>query len=532
MASSEPLQKLNIMLEYIKAGRIVLPDFQRSFVWDPESVRELLVSVLGNYYIGAILILGPISKKNAPFSIRLLEGVKKVNPSAQIDDVVYIILDGQQRLTSLFYARYEPQIPLRGKKYRHVFFVDVEKALNKDWDSAIIGVSEKNIKKIEELSSEETIIRFSDLFDIKKLAKKFKDHPKIDAILDLANRVINYQLNIIFLRESEGLERIVETFERINRTGLPLSLFDLLVARLYKHQINLRELLEETRKRYDFIKYIRPEYIVYVIALIRNKDLRRKSILNLQPANFERDWEKACEALELAYKRIINTKGGYGAFDFKNWVPYASMIVPLAAMIWYLKQKRIDHANNYKKIDIWYWVSVFNNRYEHSTQTIAKTDFDIMKKWFENDSEIPNFIKEFDPKSIDLDVKSRSSAIFRGVINLIVLKGAYDFKTGGVPTLSPSKAQCDHIFPWSIYRENSVLNRTIIVSNQSKIDKKPSEYFRERINELGRGKVEEILSTHLIPKSALDDLLEDKLKDFMKKRRKAILKEIKRRTKI
>jgi len=39
------------------------------------------------------------------------------------------------------------------------------------------------------------------------------------------------------------MEKIVETFERTNRTGKPLSVFDLTVARVYKYNINLRDLL-------------------------------------------------------------------------------------------------------------------------------------------------------------------------------------------------------------------------------------------------------------------------------------------------
>ena len=38
------------LMKDVCKGAAVLPDFQRHFVWEPEDVRELLVSVLGNYF--------------------------------------------------------------------------------------------------------------------------------------------------------------------------------------------------------------------------------------------------------------------------------------------------------------------------------------------------------------------------------------------------------------------------------------------------------------------------------------------------
>ncbi|RKX91709.1 MAG: hypothetical protein DRP84_11215, partial [Spirochaetes bacterium] len=81
------------LVEGVYKGEIVLPDFQRSFVWEPEGVRELLVSVLGDYFIGVMLVL-EIFKGDSPFALRLFEGVEKVNGAAKIQSIVKIILDG------------------------------------------------------------------------------------------------------------------------------------------------------------------------------------------------------------------------------------------------------------------------------------------------------------------------------------------------------------------------------------------------------------------------------------------------------
>jgi len=68
------------LLEDVHDGAIVLPDFQRSFIWEPEDVREFLVSVLRDYFIGSMLVLEQY-KEDSPFALRLIEGVGKTDRS-------------------------------------------------------------------------------------------------------------------------------------------------------------------------------------------------------------------------------------------------------------------------------------------------------------------------------------------------------------------------------------------------------------------------------------------------------------------
>ncbi|MDI9645699.1 MAG: hypothetical protein QFX40_03290 [Archaeoglobales archaeon] len=130
---------------------------------------------------------------------------------------------------------------------------------------------------------------------------------------------------------------------------------------------------------------------------------------------------------------------------------------------------------------------------------------------------------------MDLEVKQQTNAIYRGIIALIVLKGAMDFITGQPPQFDPNRVQDDHIFPKKHFKEDMILNRTLITSNQSKIDKKPSEFFGDRLKDFGRKKLVEILRSHLIPEEALNYLLKDDLKNFLECRKKAILEEIRLR---
>ncbi|MCX7761813.1 MAG: DUF262 domain-containing protein, partial [Candidatus Kryptonium sp.] len=117
--------KVSELINEVYNGSIVLPDFQRSFIWEPEDVKELLVSVLGGYFIGSMLLMEYSDKSKFPLATRFIEGVEEINPDVkkQPQRTVKILLDGQQRTTALFYALYEPDIPLKNRKGSYKFYL-------------------------------------------------------------------------------------------------------------------------------------------------------------------------------------------------------------------------------------------------------------------------------------------------------------------------------------------------------------------------------------------------------------------------
>jgi len=77
------------LLNEVSNGSVVLPDFQRSFIWEPEDIRELIVSVLGDYFIGSMLLLEHF-KDDSPFALRLIEGVEEINESSKMQSIVIL----------------------------------------------------------------------------------------------------------------------------------------------------------------------------------------------------------------------------------------------------------------------------------------------------------------------------------------------------------------------------------------------------------------------------------------------------------
>jgi len=126
-------ENLLTLIKSARTGKIVLPQFQRNFVWSRDDITALLVSILEGHFIGSFLLLRT-DRDETPFAMRAIQGVDLYDDQLRPD---WMILDGQQRLTSLHYAFAAPDISLRGTKYPYCFFLDLNKILKNEFDEAI-----------------------------------------------------------------------------------------------------------------------------------------------------------------------------------------------------------------------------------------------------------------------------------------------------------------------------------------------------------------------------------------------------------
>src|SRR5471032_1908472 len=85
------------LLRSLRECKTQLPDFQRGWVWDDLHIRSLLASVSMSYPIGAVMML-QTGNPDVRFQPRPVEGARPDPPR----EPERLVLDGQQRLTSLF----------------------------------------------------------------------------------------------------------------------------------------------------------------------------------------------------------------------------------------------------------------------------------------------------------------------------------------------------------------------------------------------------------------------------------------------
>jgi len=134
------------ILEDVHKGKIQLPDFQRGWIWDDKRIKGILASIAKSFPIGVIMLLAT-GNPDIKFRTKLVEGVK---PTAKaIDTPDMLILDGQQRITSLYQSiiSNEPVSTQTeaGLKIQRWYYIDMQKAMNNncDLEEAIVSINEK-----------------------------------------------------------------------------------------------------------------------------------------------------------------------------------------------------------------------------------------------------------------------------------------------------------------------------------------------------------------------------------------------------
>ena len=544
------------LLELVKDavnGDLLLPDFQRSFLWPKNEVEEILVSILQDYFMGNFLVLATSTDQN-PFPMRLLEGVEEANPVAQANLRassgplnIRLLLDGQQRLTSVFYALYQPNMPLGDASNPYRFFVNLERLLAEDFENAVEGISLGSTKRMAEANKmvdQGSMLPFGILKDLggfytwltREADTFLAVAERKDIVEKYARNLFYYEVPVITLERMQSSEAVVETFERINRFGTRLSTFDLLVARLYPHEVRLRDLWESDYKEnssvFDFVgAQAGCENVLKVMSLSQLGQCKKADLLGIKSEEFDSSWGQAVSNISKAVARLEKT---YGSFQ-SRWIPFRSMVVPLAALIYSIDQRRRS-SSYFEKLDCWYWCAVFSERYQRSGDTFAARDYGAIREWFASDSKMPEWIKNFTFEETDLnEALGQRSGVYRSVMSLMGVSGAIDPMTGQKVDLGD--CEDDHIFPESLFSHHakvqSISNRTLISkeTNREKRAKKPSEYLPLYLEKLGsdEGKLKSILETHFIDASAYECMLADDLDGFLEARKSCIAKTIRQK---
>jgi len=241
--------KLFDLLEKVNNAQIVIPDFQRPFVWEKKQVEELLNSIANGFFVGSILMLEDFPENR--FSPKPILGVQRPEYAQGIK--IKYILDGQQRVSSLYYAFYEPSVDLGKQGTVRFYFSHQNNEVISAPDAKILARRLKaNIQDVRRYIQVTTGLEIQDLpvmsaFRSEENYYSFIDsHPQITEdykrqLRKIYEKIQNFSLPVITLPHTTSDDDIVNIFERINRTGTPLGTFDLAVARYYPFGIRLNE---------------------------------------------------------------------------------------------------------------------------------------------------------------------------------------------------------------------------------------------------------------------------------------------------
>jgi hypothetical protein len=557
-------RKLLSLLEDVRAGKLVIPDFQRDFVWTRKQIEELLNSIINRYFIGTILVLeSPTS--NLRFAPRVIRGVQ-ADPKQQ--STINYVLDGQQRITSLFYAFYEPSVELAEDSLPTKFY------LNLNGFQEAVGVQkmddllrrlypDKEARKMLEKYSE--VLAQTTGIDIRQYPSmaSFRSPDALTAYLsahganlaadkrDELNRllqsILDYEIAVVALPDETPDEEIVSTFERINRLGTRLDIFDLAVARYYPLGIRLNDLkkkLEASATPVSILDFLDTEAVLKAMALSKGSDPKNKSLLGLvdlrgdrnkAQAEFYTRWDAASEYLK---KAVLRMQEVYGAVKLRakanriSLIPYTSMAVPLACAL-----ERVEALGNtkglYDKIDLWYWTAVFTGRYAGAVDTQSYVDYKALVAWFNDDSAKIDMSADLSSVVAEMRRASRTSALAKAFYNVLILNGSADFITGQPVKLD--ECEVDHIFPSSKFPDGAknIFNLAVIYkeTNRRKSDKLPAEFIKTCLEAHGGSEsaLAETLRSHCISGDALKAMQDSNLSAFVSAREAAFRETLSKR---
>lgn len=476
---------LNTLVGRLREGRYVIPDFQREFEWKPWDIRDLMRSIFLDYYVGSLLLW---KGKKENFEALSCEPIYGFDGSGNSE---YIVLDGQQRLTALYYAFLAPDVPLPNRANRAVYYLNVEKFMAEEYDQAFHY--DWLSRRFEKLLADKDAQFASHLFPLSVVGAGGWEMPnwvqgyenywsdaasKADADGDaeaadqaklfavnakafgehLRGIVEQYQISYIELDKDLEIDKVCDIFTQINSRGVRLDIFDLVNALLKPKGLQLKHMWRDASPKLAFPDsekmnvyilqvmsimrqaYCSPKYLYFLLPgqekPVRDPDgTRRKEILVPDIGDFEKRWKEAVKALEQAIK-IIRHPQEFGAISAR-YLPYVSILPVFASLQAHVKASPPEiQLDAQRKIRHWYWASVFMNRYSGSVESTSARDFLDLKDWIADDAAEPALIQEFKRRFRGLELRKetkRGSSVYNGIFNLFVIQGARDWITGTIP---------------------------------------------------------------------------------------------------
>jgi len=557
------------ILKDIKNGRIQLPDFQRDWVWDDVRIKRLLTSLSLAYPVGAVMLLQQ-GNPQVRFKPRLVDGAILQQPPAPN----LLILDGQQRLTTLFMVLLSEQPVLvkdsnSNKLSRKWYYLDMQKSLNPNIDRKDAIVALPASKK---LRTAHGVIDFSipdreyliGLFPLSKVFffsewrsqySKFwgYDSEKLKLLdtleLEILKKFEHYQMPVIQLRDSLPKDAVCQVFEDTNTSGCDLNFFDLMTASYCADNFSLREDWKRREVHLMSFKALRSlrntdflQSVTLAASYARRQDAiragivseklpgvscRRSEVLKLSTEEYQTWADPITRGFEEA-ARFLHAQKIFEA----NHLAYPIQLVAMAAILTVLR-KRSDSEQVRSRLARWLWCGMFGELYLRGEARAACDLVEIPLWLFSGAMPTTVTCARFSVERL-LNTRKRFGAVYQGLSALLRLSGAVDWSTGeeiNDVLYFEQKVESHHIFPVSWCRKhdidpkkyNCLVNRTPLSAKTNKKigSKAPSVYLKEfERSGTSPEKLDDMLRSHAIEP---EFLRQDDFEGFFAARTKALM---------
>lgn len=484
------------LLEQAASGDLQLPDFQRGWVWNDEHIRSLLVSISLSYPIGAVMSLAA-GNPNVNFKARPIEGVTL----AETSEPSMLLLDGQQRLTSLFQAL-KTRDPVctrdsRGRALQRHYYASISACIDQVTDREEEGIESVPADRIVrsdfgrkialdlstragEIESEMfplDIVLDSDKTmdwqlayledgpgDFKERLAKWKEF--VNAVV---SPFMQYHVPMIELVKSTPKEAVCQVVEKVNTGGVTLTVFELLTATYAAGDFELRrdwEARQGRLKQHDLLRGVNATTFLQIVTILDTYDRRqthlrahprdekapavsckRRDILRL-PLDAYRRWADVAESGLMRAVPFLHSQRIFSYWD----LPYATQLVPLSGFFGWMDDRTKSYTSQ-QRLGQWYWCGVLGEMYGGATETRFAIDVEDCIAWLGDcaDSSTPRTVQnaQFQADRL-LSLRTRNSAAYKGLYALQMKQGGRDFRTGqpiDSNAYSEDAINIRHVFP-------------------------------------------------------------------------------------
>ncbi|MFD0773447.1 DUF262 domain-containing protein [Streptomonospora algeriensis] len=469
------MAKLSTLLDQIDSGTVLLPEFQRGYVWNRDQVRGLMRSVYLGHPVGGLLLW----ETSADVSVR--GGVSGGGGTH------LLLLDGQQRVTTLYGV-------IRGKP--PAFFDGDERAFTGLYFNVETEVFE--FYAPNRMSGDDTWVDVTELFSSGPVPflSTFADRPEHAKVyLDRLNRLWQVTEKEFPQEEITGTERtvdeVVEIFNRVNSGGTKLSKGDLALAKLCAEWPDAR-----TEMRANLDRWQQAGFSFSLDWLLRNATAvaTGRALFNSLEYVSAEQFQPALEESVHHIGTFLDAASGRLGLDHDR-VLMGRYAVPVVSRLLSLEGGEFRDAAHRDRVLFWYIHSALWGRFGGSTETYLQQDYDAVKR-SGADGLITTLERArggaLEVYAHDFEGSTRGSRFYPLLYMLTRVTGARDFGSGlelKAESLGKlTSLQLHHIFPKGLLREsyergqvNAIANFCFLTQNTNlEIGARaPEEYFAE-----------------------------------------------------
>lgn len=356
------VRSITELLNQIRRGEIVLPEFQRGYVWNSDQVRGLVQSLYRKHPTGHLLVW----KTYKPSPVR--------GGAVATDGHSLLLLDGQQRLTSL-YVIFEGKAPpfYEGESLFPNLHFNVQTEEFRFWQRTIM---EKNPAWI---SVHDFLRQGLDalLETLHQLPEEQREiFQKNLARLGRLNRIREYTYTVDQLSGDEyTVDEVVDIFNRVNKAGTPLTKADLALAHICSIWPEARDELRRFAAAMGSHGFgVDLNFLVRCIAGVASG-----SIL-LEGAFFRVEAEKlqgAWKAVRGAFEHLVNVLRHEAFIDSLDDVPTLYVLVPMT--VYLARRDGVFPSDSIKRRFIrWMFLAGIWSRYSGGTDSKLQQDVSLV----------------------------------------------------------------------------------------------------------------------------------------------------------